>query len=154
MHWTLAVARSIALLLVGLYTGGVVFIVLAPSAARLPGPTYVGQWQALNKDYSRAMPLLLLTTVAALIVTTVLSWHRGQLVVLLDIAAVLLVVLTIVLTVAAMEPLNRLANSWNPDRLPDVWDQTRQRWIRLHLARTVMALAAFACALVAAAVDR
>ena len=48
MDAALTVSRSIALLLAGLYACGVLFVVLAPSGGRLPGPTYVRHWQALN----------------------------------------------------------------------------------------------------------
>jgi len=154
VHPTLAVTRSIALLLIGLYAGGVVFVVLAPSAGRLPGPSYVRQWQALNTDYGRVMPPLLLTSVLALVVTTVLTWHHGRSVLLLGAGALLLVVFTIVITVVAMEPLNRIADSWDPDGLPTGWQQVRERWSSLHLVRTVSAVLAFACLTVSQAIDR
>lgn len=154
MHLPLDIARSIALLLVGLYAGGVLFVVLAPSAGRLPGPAYVRQWQALNTDYGRVMPALLLTSVLALIVTSVLSWHHGRLVFGLAAGALVLVVLTIVLTVVVMEPLNRIADSWNPDSLPSSWQQIRQRWAGMHLIRTVLGVTAFACLTISQAIDR
>jgi len=144
VHSTLTVTRSIALLLVGLYAGGLLFVVLAPSAGRLPGSAYVRHWQALNTDYGRVMPPLLLTSVLALIITTALSGHRGALVFALSAGALVLVVLTIVLTVAVMDPLNRLADSWDPDHLPARWPEVRHRWAALHLVRTLLAVAAFA----------
>ncbi|MEO6956427.1 MAG: DUF1772 domain-containing protein [Antricoccus sp.] len=154
MHTPLEFARSIALLSVGLYAGGVLFVVLAPSTGRLPGPAYVRQWQALNTDYGRAMPPLLLTCVLALIATTALSWHHGPLVLGLGICALVLVVLIMALTVVVMEPLNRTADSWNPDQLPITWQQVRQRWAGLHLVRTILGVSAFACLVLAQAVDR
>ena len=144
MHSTLTVTRSIALLLVGLYAGGLLFVVLAPSAGRLPGSAYVRHWQALNTDYGRVMPPMLLTSVLALIITTALSGHRGALVFALSAGALVLVVLTIVLTVVVMDPLNRLADSWDPDHLPPTWPEVRHRWAALHLVRTLLAVAAFA----------
>ncbi len=153
-HSILTATRALALLLVGLYAGGVLFVVLAPSAGRLPGPSYVRQWQALNTDYGRVMPPLLLTSVLALVATTVLSWHHGRFVLVLGAGALVFVVLAVVLTVVAMEPLNRIADSWDPDRLPVTWQQVRQRWAGLHLVRTVLAVAAFVCLTLSRAVDR
>lgn len=149
-HSILTVTRALALL----YAGGVLFVVLAPSTGQLPGPAYVRQWQALNTDYGRVMPPLLLTSVLALVATTVLSWHHGRFVLVLGASALVLVVLTVVLTVVAMEPLNRIADSWDPDRLPVTWQQVRQSWASLHLVRTVLAVAAFACLTISQAVDR
>lgn len=150
----LAVSRAVALLLVGLYAGGVFFVVIAPSLGRLPGPASVPYWQALNVDYGRAMPPLLLTTIAVLIVTAVLSRSRGGPVFWLTVAGLVLVVATVVLTLAAMDPLNRLADSWNPDQLPADWEQVRQQWAGWHLTRTIAAVAAFGCVLTAQALDR
>lgn len=154
MHVTLTVTRSVALLLVGLYAGGLLFVVLAPSASRLPGPTHVRHWQALNADYGRAMPPLLLTSVLAMVITTILSWHRGRPAFLLTAGALVLVVFTIGLTLAAMDPLNRLADSWDPDHLPSTWTQIRNRWAGLHLVRTLLAMAAFACLTLTQIIDR
>jgi uncharacterized membrane protein len=154
VHSTLTVTRSIALLLVGLYAGGVLFVVLAPSAGRLPGPTYVRHWQALNNDYGRVMPPLLLTSVLALVIATALSWQRDRLVFVLSAGALVLVVLTIVLTVTTMEPLNRLADSWDPDHLPHTWPEVRHRWAALHLVRTLLAVVAFACITLTQVIDR
>ncbi|SEG97786.1 protein of unknown function [Nonomuraea solani] len=149
-----AASRMVALLLVGLYAGGVLFAVLAPSVGRMPGPAYVRYWQALNVDYGRAMPPLLLAAIVTLVAVSVLSWRRGWLVFGFSLVALILVVLTVALTLAGMEPLNRIADTWNPDHLPADWEESRQRWFNLHLVRTVLALAAFACLITAQGLDR
>jgi hypothetical protein len=154
VHSILTVTRSIALLLVGLYAGGLLFVVLAPSVGRLPGPAYVRHWQALNNDYGSVMPPLLLTSALMMTITAALSWHRGRAVFVLSVVALVLVVLTIVLTVTAMEPLNRLADSWDPDGLPQTWPEIRERWAALHLGRTFLAVVAFACITLTQAIDR
>ncbi|MFI6925426.1 anthrone oxygenase family protein [Nonomuraea spiralis] len=154
MSLLLAASRMVASLLVGLYAGGVVFVVLAPSVARLPGPAYVRYWQALNVDYGRAMPPLLLAGVAALIVVTALSWRRGWVVLGVSTAALIMVILTVVLTLTGLEPLNRVADAWDPDLLPADWHESRRRWLNLHLVRTALALAAFACLIAVQTFDR
>ncbi|GAA1281092.1 hypothetical protein Psi02_66520 [Planotetraspora silvatica] len=150
----LEVARTGATLLLGLFAGGLVFTVLAPSLRSLPGPAYVRYWQALNVDYGRAMPVLLLTCLALLVTTAVVSYQRGWLVFWLTIAASLLLVATIVLTLTKLDPLNQLANSWNVDELPADWSDVRLRWWTLHTARTAMATLAFFALLVAQVADR
>ncbi|MER7361805.1 DUF1772 domain-containing protein [Nonomuraea wenchangensis] len=150
----LTASRMLALLLIGLYAGGVVFVVLAPSVARLPGPAYVRYWQALNVDYGRAMPPLLLAGIAALVVAAALSWRRGWFAFGLTAAALILVILTVALTLTGLEPLNRLADAWDPDLLPADWEESRRRWLSLHLVRTALALAAFACLITVQTFDR
>ncbi|GAA4585895.1 hypothetical protein GCM10023194_30060 [Planotetraspora phitsanulokensis] len=150
----LNVARTGAALLLGLFAGGLVFTVLAPSLRSLPGPAYVRYWQALNVDYGRAMPVLLVTCLALLLTTCVVSYQRGWLVFWLGIAALLLLAATIVLTLTKLDPLNQLANSWNADEPPADWADVRLQWWTLHAVRTAMATLAFLALLVAQVADR
>ncbi|GAA4087347.1 DUF1772 domain-containing protein [Nonomuraea soli] len=154
MSLLLAVSRIAALLLIGLYAGGVFFTVIAPSVSRMPGVAYVRYWQALNVDYGRAMPPLLLTGLAALIMVAVLSARRGWLVLGLSSAALILVLLTVVLTLAGLEPLNRIADGWDPEALPADWQESRRRWLNLHLVRSVLGVTAFVCLAAAQIFDR
>ncbi|GAB3862955.1 anthrone oxygenase family protein [Dactylosporangium cerinum] len=149
----LGIVRVASTLLLGLYAGGVFFAVIAPSLGRLPGPAYVRYWQALSTDYGRAMPPLLLACVVLLLATGVLSFGRGRLVFGLTVGVLLLVVATIVLTVTQLEPLNRLADAWDADRLPADWTAARDRWLTLHAVRTAVAVVAFVALLAAQAVD-
>jgi uncharacterized membrane protein len=142
--------------LLGLFAGGVLFVVIAPSLTDLPGAAYVPYWQALNDDYGRAMPPLLLTCMALILTSAILSHTRGRgrLTVWLTVTALLLVALTVVVTVTQMEALNRLADAWDPRQLPADWADVRQRWLTWHNLRTVLAVLAFASLLTAQATDR
>jgi|GEM_PF-6020878 len=148
----LEVVRTIAVLLLGLYAGGVLFTVLAPSLMRLPGPAYLPYWQALNTDYGRSMPVLLLTTLAILVLTCILSFQLGPLIFSLSIVALLFTVATIVLTVTQLEPLNQRANGWTVEQLPSDWIDVRARWWNLHVVRTILAVVAFGALLIAQAI--
>jgi hypothetical protein len=103
---------------------------MAPRLLRVPGAASVRYWQALNADYGRAMPRLLLTRLAFLVATCVLSWRRGGLTLGLALAGTTLVVVTIVPTLVWLEPLNPMADGWDPDRLPSDWSDTRSTWAR------------------------
>ncbi|GAA4557551.1 DUF1772 domain-containing protein [Planotetraspora kaengkrachanensis] len=149
----LVIARTGAVSLLGLFAGGLVFTVLAPSLRALPAPAYVRYWQALNVDYGRAMPVLLLTCLALLLATCAMSFPRGRLVFWLTIVALLLLVATIVLTLTRLDPLNQLANSWDADQPPTDWADVRLRWWALHGVRTAMATLAFFALLIAQAAD-
>jgi hypothetical protein len=89
-------------------------VVLAPSLTHLPSPAYIRYWQALNTDYGEAMPPLLLTCLALLVATCVLSYQRGWLVLGLSVVSLCAVLAVIVLTVSQLEPLNRIADVWDP----------------------------------------
>lgn len=150
----LDLVRTAATVLLGLYAGGVFFVVIAPSLGRLPGDAYVRYWQGLNTDYGRVMPPILLVCLALMVTTCVLTYRHGWLVFGLGTVAVLLTVATIVVTVTQMEPLNRLADGWNPAQLPADWADVRQRWLTLHTVRTVIAMLAFIAFITAHTLDR
>lgn len=150
----LTIVRLAATSSVGLFAGGTLFTVLAPSLTRLSASSYVPYWQALNTDYGRAMPPLLLGTLALLVTTSALSYRRGPLVFGLSAASVLLVTAVIVLTLTHLDPLNRLADTWTAERYPSDWAEVRRRWWNLHVIRTALAVLAFVALLVAQAADQ
>jgi hypothetical protein len=84
----------------------------------------------------------------------VLSYRRGWPAFAITAGALLLVLATIVLTVTQLEPINRLADAWNPDQPPAGWTALRERWLALHAVRTAIAVLAFAGLLAAQLVDR
>lgn len=145
--------RAVSLLLVGLYAGGVFFGVIAPSVHRLPGDAYIRYWQAENADYGRAMPILVLGGLFATVAAAVLSFEHRMAVGMLTVLGVVLLAATLVVTLVRLEPLNRLADAWDPARPPGSWHEARATWLRWHLVRTVLVVAAFAVLLVAQALD-
>lgn len=147
------ILRVVSLLLVGLYAGGVFFTVIAPSVNTLPGETYVRYWQAENVDYGRAMPILVLGGLVATVATAILSRGHGVPVALLTILAAVLIATTMVVTLVSMEPLNREADAWDPRGLPESWEAARAQWLQWHLVRSVCAVTAFGCLVVAQAID-
>ena len=44
--------------------------------------------------------------------------------------------------------INRFIDTWQPDRLPRTWAETRARWARSNRSRTWIALTGFAAAIV------
>lgn len=142
---------AVSLLLVGLYAGGVFFGVIAPSVQRLPGEAYVRYWQAENVDYGRVMPALVLGGLVATFAAAVLSGGQGLAVVVLTVAAAVLMAATIMITLSLLGPLNRAADSWDPACLPCGWEAARTSWATWHPLRTVLAVAAFSCLLLAQA---
>lgn len=141
------VVRAVALLLLGVYCGGLVFWVLAPRVQDLPGPAFVRYWQALNLDYGARMPVLVMASLVLLVATSALSVRRGRAVLVLSVAATVLLVGSIVVTLTQMEPLNRLADAWNPDSLPADWTDTKDLWAQWQFVRTALVVAALGCLL-------
>lgn len=133
--------RALCLLVVGCYTGGLLFVAIAPSVVRQPLEVFVPYWQALNHDYA-VLPPFLIGGVALMVATTVAA--RTAPVTLATAAlATLLFVASIVVTVTQMVPLNELADRWSAVAPPAEAAAVRDRWWRLHIVRTGFAVAAF-----------
>lgn len=152
--WSFEIVRALATTLVALYTGGVFFVVIAPSVTRLPADAYTRWWQAMNTDMRRTMPPLLLTCLGLLVLTAVLGYGRSRPAFVTAVVAVALIVVTIGLTVSRLEPLNAIGDAWDPDAPPADWTEVRDRWQRLHLVRTVLALLTLATLLAAPVAER
>jgi len=150
----LQIVRAGGTLLLGLFAGGMFCLLLAPSLRELPAPAYIRYWQALNADYPRTMPPLLLTALVLLLLAWALSYRRGWWVFGLTGGAALLVAATIVLIVTQLEPINHVADTWSPDAPPGDWTELWDRWWRLHYVRTVLVLVAFAAMLAVQVIDR
>lgn len=143
------VVRFVSLMLVGLYAGGVFFTVIAPTVQRLPGDAYVRYWQALNTDYRRAMPKLIIPALVATVGSALLARTDGVVVVILFAVSASLLGGTVVMTLRGLDPLNRSADAWDPTGPPADWEAARSTWQQLHLVRTALAIAAFAALLLA-----
>jgi hypothetical protein len=131
-----------ALLLTGLYAGGVFFVALAPTVTKLPPDAFLLLWQAWNADY-QVLPPFLLINVVLLVVTAVLAARRGWPALLAATGATLLVVFSIVLTITQLVPLNEVVDTLSPGNLPADFESVRARWWALHLLRTAAATVAF-----------
>lgn len=60
-------------------------------------------------------------------------------------AAFLLMVLALIITLAVEVPIVNGIVQWTENSTPADWQAIRQRWVRFHVLRTVAALLSFAC---------
>ena len=67
------------------------------------------------------------------------------------VAAVALLVVSAVLSVAVLVPLNNRTATWTADDYPSDWREQHQRWDRLHWVRVAVILAGFVLMLIAVA---
>lgn len=76
----------------------------------------------------------------------ILTW-REPVVPFLALFASGCIVLMVTIWAAQINPINKLVNSWTPDRLPPNWAQFRDRWHYLHTVRLVLSAVAFSAAI-------
>lgn len=91
--------------------------------------------------------MLVMASLVLLVATSALSVRRGRAVLVFSVAATVLLVGSIVVTLTQMERLNRLADAWNPDSLPADWTDTKDLWAQWQFVRTALVVAALGCLL-------
>lgn len=96
----------------------------------------------LGSPMSVLMPLALLF---ALVLCVLLSRRRHRRATLFAGAALILMAVALVVTLAVNVPIDRQIQSWTMATLPPEWTATRDRWEFYHGLRTLLSLAALAC---------
>jgi hypothetical protein len=135
--------RAGALLLLGCYAGGLLIFILAPGIAALPGDAFTLYWQACNHDYGTRAPIVVLTCSFFLAATCALMIGQDWAILAPALFALVLLVGSIIITLTRMEPLNRIANTWNPGALPSDWACARDRWLSWQRIRTAVTVVSF-----------
>lgn len=61
------------------------------------------------------------------------------------VAALILMVITLIITVGVEVPIDNQIKTWTPETLPSNWTDLRARWDRFHTLRTFTSLISFVC---------
>jgi uncharacterized membrane protein len=144
---TLAVVTGTVIgLMVGVEFAVAVFV--GPILHRLPAGPSIEASADGGRVLGRVMPFWY---VGSLILTAALAdgtWGKpaaGS-----AIAAAALLVVSVVMSLTLLVPINNRSATWTADNHPDDWREQHRRWDRLHYARVAILIAAFVLALVAA----
>lgn len=134
----------------GLVAGIFVMSSLAvlPATSKLDPSAQVLMRQHLTRPLSTFMPPLMLLPIAASVRALTLCGTSVSLT--LDALVCFLSLATVAITVVVNAPLSRRVSRWNPEALPGDWERNIRRWNIAHSMRMVVAVGAFACAILAA----
>jgi uncharacterized membrane protein len=88
------------------------------------------------------MPVWYITSLVLVAVWAVARWGDGG--TGLVVAAGALLILSVVMSVLLLVPINNRTKTWTPDDRPDDWKQQMGRWDRFHYVRVAVIVAAFA----------
>jgi uncharacterized membrane protein len=147
-----SVLAVITATVVGLMVGVefAVAFVINPILLRLPAGASLTARADGARMLGRAMPFWY---VGSLILTAALAaftWSTPASTTAL-VAAVLLVI-SVIMSVALLVPINNRSATWTAESHPDDWREQQQRWDRLHYARVAIIVAAFTLVAVAATI--
>jgi uncharacterized membrane protein len=142
------IARQLNILWTGILAGAFLMSTLGlrPATCMLEATQQVFLRQQLIQTLSKLMPPLMLLPIAASSVILVFNgtprdWPIAA-------AGWAFSVSVVGITLIVNGPLNRRFAGWSPSKLPADWQIYVRRWDRANSIRCVLALAAFACAVI------
>jgi len=140
----------IGLLFAALATGGLIvnWIGLGRAMSRLSVSAYVEFHQHTNRTFDPYMPIVIIGALAGgvgLAVMYGIHSMSGQ----LAAAGAVCYALVIVIGVPTCVRINHQIASWSTQNPPREWAQTRERWVRFHVIRTLFSVPAFVLYLLA-----
>jgi hypothetical protein len=141
----------IVLLFAALATGGLLvnWVGLGRAMSRLSVSTYVEFHQHTNRTFDPYMPIVVFGALAGGIALAVMYGIQsipGQ----LAAAGAICYALVIAIGVPTCVRINHQMASWSIQNPPRDWAETRARWIRFHVIRTLFSVPAFVVYVLAA----
>lgn len=137
--------QFVALALSGLLAGNELGTLIGahPALRALPPKSEIAAEQALTGHLAKIMPVYTSVTLAAVVAAGI--DRRGTEELRLTAAAASALVAMLAVTGLGNVPLNKRTMSYLVDGEVDGWQEIRRRWDRLHTARVVLDVGAFAC---------
>jgi uncharacterized membrane protein len=140
MTLVLAVAAlTVAGIMVGVEFSVAVFV--NPIFDRLPGNGGLAGRTDGGRVLGRVMPVWYMASLALAVALAVI--HRDDPGMSALIGGAALLVLSIVMSLAVLVPINNRAKTWTPEQAPDNYREQQTRWDRYHYARVAVIITAF-----------
>jgi uncharacterized membrane protein len=140
------IAATVTGIMVGVEFAVVAFV--SPMLLRLPaGPSLQARADGARVG-GRVMPFWYFASLILTVALAAATWGgagAGA-----AIAAAALLVVSVVMSITLLVPINNRSATWTADDHPDDWRDQHKRWDRLHWARVAVIIAAFVLTLVAA----
>jgi uncharacterized membrane protein len=132
---------------VGVYWGP--WLALTRSIGSFAPDVFLAIVHRMDRNLGTNMTVLVPITLLSIAAVSVFSFGRPT-VFALSFIALLLMVVTLIVTVAVEVPIVGRIRGWStPQDMPTDWHQQRDRWVSFHLARVLPGIASLACLVVA-----
>ncbi|MER5959819.1 DUF1772 domain-containing protein [Streptomyces longhuiensis] len=87
------------------------------------------------------MPFWYIGSLVLTAVWAIAGWHRPG--AGLVVTAGALLILSVIMSILLLVPINNRGKTWTPENRPDDWKQQMNRWDRYHYVRVAVIIAAF-----------
>jgi uncharacterized membrane protein len=88
------------------------------------------------------MPFWYITSLVLVAIWAVAGWHHHGTGLVVTAAALL--ILSVIMSILLLVPINNRVKTWTPENRPADWKQQMNRWDRFHYVRVAVIIAAFA----------
>ncbi|NKZ03197.1 DUF1772 domain-containing protein [Actinomadura latina] len=88
------------------------------------------------------MPVWYITSLVLVAVLAIAGWHHPG--TGLTITAGALLIVSVIMSILLLVPINNRGKTWTPENRPADWKQQMNRWDRFHYVRVAVIIAAFA----------
>jgi uncharacterized membrane protein len=88
------------------------------------------------------MPVWYITSLVLVASWAIAGWHHHGTGLVVTAAALL--ILSVIMSILLLVPINNRSKTWTPDDRPADWKQQMNRWDRFHYVRVAVIIAAFA----------
>ncbi|MFE2107484.1 anthrone oxygenase family protein [Kitasatospora sp. NPDC059463] len=119
-----------------------VAFVINPILNALPDDSTLSGRAHGGRMLGAVMPVWYLTSLALVTALAVAGRHQHDTGILAASGALLL--LSVIMSVLLLVPINNRGKTWTPENRPADWKQQANRWDRFHYARVAVLIAAFA----------
>jgi uncharacterized membrane protein len=142
------IAATVVGIMVGVEFAVAVFV--NPILRRLPVGASIEARADGGRVLGRVMPFWYFASLILVAGLAAVSWGSAARAAVAAVAAAALLVVSVVMSIAWLVPINNRSVTWTADDHPSDWREQQQRWDRLHYARVAIIVAAFVLTLVAA----
>jgi len=88
------------------------------------------------------MPVWYIVSLVLAAVWAIAGWHHHGTGLVVTAAALL--ILSVIMSVLLLVPINNRSKTWTPENRPEDWKEQANRWDRFHYVRVAVIIAAFA----------
>jgi uncharacterized membrane protein len=145
LEWLMIATVVLVGLMVGVEFSVAAFI--EPIFDRLPNNAAIAARSDGARVLGRLMPFWYIGSVILAIWWAAQTWGRPQAITI--VAAVALLLVSVVMSVTVLVPINSRVAGWASTGVPDDWREQVGRWNRFHYARVGIIIAAFILLVVA-----
>ncbi len=129
----------ILLMLVGgLYWGP--WLALSRTMATFEPEVFIAVVKRMTKNMEPLMTILMPIALLSTIPVLVLSYGQSRMTFYLSLIALVLFVITLIVTMLVEVPIAKKITTWTSSTMPDNWKQLRDRWGSFHYLRVFPAI--------------